>query len=108
MELGLYTFGALGVDPVSGGEITPARRVQDLVEEAVLADQTGLEVFGAGEHHRPDFVVSAPAVVLAAIAARTRHIRLTSAVNVISSDQFVNMGHAPSLSDNLVQVEVTR
>ena len=65
MELGLYTFGALGVDPVTGEQITPAQRMQNLIEEGVLADQAGLEVFGVGEHHRPDFVVSAPAVVLA-------------------------------------------
>jgi probable LLM family oxidoreductase len=91
MELGLYTFGALGIDPVTGEQITAAQRMQNLVEEAVLADQTGLEVFGVGEHHRPDFVVSAPAVVLAAIAARTRRIRLTSAVNVISSDDPVRV-----------------
>jgi probable LLM family oxidoreductase len=91
MELGLYTFGALGADPVTGEEHTAARRVNNLVEEGVLADQAGLDVFGVGEHHRPDFVVSAPAVVLAAIAARTRRIRLTSAVNVISSDDPVRV-----------------
>jgi probable LLM family oxidoreductase len=91
MELGLYTFGALGVDPETSEDITAAARVRNLVEEAVLADAAGLEVFGVGEHHRPDFVVSAPAVVLAAIAARTRRIRLTSAVNVISSDDPVRV-----------------
>src|ERR1700755_1297721 len=79
MEIGIYTFGEL----TSG---TPQERIRDLIEEIELADQVGLDVFGVGEHHRPDFVVSAPAVVLAAAASRTRRIRLTSAVSVISSD----------------------
>src|SRR4051812_40233565 len=65
--------------------------MRQLVEEAQLADQLGLDVFGVGEHHRPDFVVSAPAVVLAAAAARTQRIRLTSAVSVISSDDPVRV-----------------
>src|SRR5256885_4843011 len=60
--------------------------MRDLLEEVELAEQVGLDVFGIGEHHRPDFVVSAPAVVLAAAAARTKRIRLTSAVSVLSSD----------------------
>ncbi len=60
--------------------------MRDLLEEIELADQVGLDVFGVGEHHRPDFVVSAPAVVLAAAAVRTKNIRLTSAVSVLSSD----------------------
>src|SRR5579863_2762101 len=60
--------------------------MRDLLEEIELADQVGLDVFGVGEHHRPDFIVSAPAVVLAAAAVRTKTIRLTSAVSVLSSD----------------------
>ena len=80
MEIGVYTFAELR------GGATAAQRMRDLVEEAELADSVGLDVFGVGEHHRPDFVVSAPAVVLAAIAARTSRIRLTSAVTVLSSD----------------------
>jgi probable LLM family oxidoreductase len=79
MEIGIYTFGELTAG-------TPRERIRDLLEEIELADQVGLDVFGVGEHHRPDFVVSAPAVVLAAAAARTERIRLTSAVSVISSD----------------------
>ena len=79
MEIGIYTFGEL----TSG---TPGQRMRDLLEEIELADQVGLDVFGVGEHHRPDFVVSAPAVALAAAARTTEHIRLTSAVSVISSD----------------------
>jgi len=79
VQLGIYTFGEL----TSG---TPGQRMRDLIEEIELADQAGLDVFGVGEHHRPDFVVSAPAVALAAAARTTKRIRLTSAVSVISSD----------------------
>jgi probable LLM family oxidoreductase len=79
MEIGIYTFGEL----TSG---TAGQRMRDLLEEIELADQVGLDVFGVGEHHRPDFVVSAPAIVLAAAARTTQQIRLTSAVSVISSD----------------------
>jgi probable LLM family oxidoreductase len=90
MELGIYTFGETTPDPGGRGS-GAARRLRDLIEEIVLADQVGLEVFGVGEHHRPDFTVSAPAVVLAAAAERTRNIRLTSAVTVLSSDDPVRV-----------------
>jgi len=80
MEIGVYTFA-----DVRGGR-TPSQRFAQLLEEADLADQVGLDVFGVGEHHRPDYAVSAPAVALAAIAARTKRIRLTSAVTVLSSE----------------------
>jgi len=90
MQIGLYSFGELAPDPATG-RTSPERRIRDLVEEIVLADQVGLDVFGVGEHHRPDFAVSAPAVVLAAAAARTARIRLTSAVSVISSDDPVRV-----------------
>lgn len=86
MELGVYTFGELTRDPSTGHLISPAQRLRDLIEEVELADQVGLDAFGLGEHHRPDYVVSAPAVVLAAAAERTKRIRLTSAVTVLSSD----------------------
>jgi probable LLM family oxidoreductase len=86
MDLGLYTFAEL-----ASGAISPVRRMHDLLEEIELADQVGLDVFGIGEHHRPDFVVSSPAVVLGAAAARTRTIRLTSAVTVLSSDDPVRV-----------------
>src|SRR5947209_3212013 len=82
MEIGVYSFGEV---PESTGA-SAARRLHELIEEIELADEVGLDVFGVGEHHRPDFAVSAPAVVLAAAAARTRRIRLTSAVSVLSSD----------------------
>src|SRR4051794_25017396 len=90
MELGVYTFGERTAD-AAGAIIGPQQRVRDLVEEIELADQVGLDVFGVGEHHRPDFAVSSPAVVLAAAAARTERIRLTSAVSVISSDDPVRV-----------------
>ena len=86
MELGIYTFAELTADPRTGRAVTPSQRLRDLIEEIELADQVGLNVFGVGEHHRPDFAVSAPAVVLAAAAERTKTIRLTSAVSVLSSD----------------------
>src|SRR5512135_3242796 len=90
MELGIYTFGE--TDPrATNDPRVAARRVQDLIEEIVLADEVGLDIFGVGEHHRPDYVVSAPAVVLAAAAARTKNIRLTSAVTVLSSDDPVRV-----------------
>jgi probable LLM family oxidoreductase len=91
MELGIYTFAELTPDTVTGRTISPQQRLRDLIEEVELADRVGLDVFGIGEHHRPDFAVSAPAVVLAAAAERTERIRLTSAVNVISSDDPVRV-----------------
>jgi len=91
MELGIYTFAELTPDPRTGRTVSPQQRLQDLLEEMELADQVGLDVFGVGEHHRPDFAVSAPAVALAAGAARTKRIRLTSAVSVLSSDDPVRV-----------------
>ena len=90
-ELGLYSFAELTPDPLTGQKISPAQRLSDLIESIELADQVGLDVFGLGEHHRPDFVSSAPAVVLAAIAARTKRIRLSTAVTVLSSDDPVRV-----------------
>src|SRR4051794_10106835 len=87
MELGLYTFAEVHPRPGETWSDAAARRFAQLMEEAALADRLGLEVFGVGEHHRPDFAVSSPAVALAAIAARTSDIRLTSAVTVLSSDE---------------------
>jgi probable LLM family oxidoreductase len=90
VEIGVYTFAELRGDG-EGGAISPAERLRDVLEEVELAEQVGLDVFGVGEHHRPDFAVSAPAVVLAAAAARTSRIRLTSAVSVLSSDDPVRV-----------------
>ena len=90
-ELGVYSFGELTPDPRTGRLISPEQRIRYLLEEIELADQLGLDVFALGEHHRPDYVVSAPAVVLAAAAARTKRIRLSSAVSIISSDDPVRV-----------------
>jgi probable LLM family oxidoreductase len=85
MELGIYTFAE--VTPGAGA----GERLRNLMEEIELADQVGLDVFGVGEHHRADYAVSAPAVVLAAASQRTKRIRLTSAVTVLSSDDPVRV-----------------
>jgi probable LLM family oxidoreductase len=85
MELGLATFADL-----SSG-VSPEQRMRDLLEEAQLAEQVGLDVFAIGEHHRPDFLISSPVVALAAIAARTERIRLSSAVTVLSSEDPVRV-----------------
>jgi probable LLM family oxidoreductase len=91
MQIGVYSFAEVTPDATTGVTVSPAQRLTDLLEEIELADQVGLDVFGVGEHHRPDFAVSAPAVMLAAAAARTRQIRLTSAVTVLSSDDPVRV-----------------
>ena len=91
MELGLYTFADVMASPQTGELISQAQRLHNLIEEIELADQVGLDIFGVGEHHRPEYAVSAPAVALAAAAARTQKIRLTSAVTVLSSDDPVRV-----------------
>lgn len=91
MEIGIYSFGERTLDASTGRMPSAQERLNDLVDEIVLADQVGLDVFGVGEHHRPDYLVSAPAIVLAAAAARTTRIRLTSAVSVLSSDDPVRV-----------------
>src|SRR5450631_2279130 len=91
MELGIYSFVETPPGPPETlAERTRARLAQ-MMEEAELADQLGLDVFGLGEHHRPDFLISAPPIALAAVAARTKRIRLTSAVTVLSSDDSVRV-----------------
>jgi probable LLM family oxidoreductase len=90
-EIGLYSFAELAPDPHTGHKISTAERIRDLLEEIELADQVGLDVYGLGEHHREDFVSSAPEVILGAAAARTKRIRLTSAVTVLSSDDPVRV-----------------
>jgi probable LLM family oxidoreductase len=101
MEIGLYTFADVGADPTTGRMTGPAERLRNLVEEIVLADQVGLEVFGLGEHHRPDYAVSAPAVALAAAATQTAKIRLSSAVSVLSSDDPIRVFQQFATLDNL-------
>jgi probable LLM family oxidoreductase len=85
MQIGVDSFGAVISDPTTGLTISPVQRMQNLLEEIELADHVGLDVFGIGEHHRAEFLDSAPAVILAAAAARTKNIRLTSAVTVLSA-----------------------
>src|ERR1700732_1736685 len=85
MEIGVDSFGAVISEPSAGIKLTAVERIENLLEEIVLADQVGLDVFGVGEHHRGEFVDSAPVVILAAAAARTKNIRLTSAVTVLSA-----------------------
>jgi probable LLM family oxidoreductase len=91
MEIGVYTFVENTPDPATGKLLDPAQRLRDLIEEVELADQMGLEVFGIGEHHRPDFLASVPPMLLAAAAERTKSIRLSSAVTVLSSDDPVRV-----------------
>jgi len=85
MELGISTFGEIPIEHTAGNAVNAQKRVEELLKEAVLADEIGLDVFALGEHHRPDYVISAPEVVLAAMAAVTKHIKLSSAVTVLSS-----------------------
>jgi probable LLM family oxidoreductase len=84
-EFGLDTFGDITIG-ANGKPLSHAQVIRNVVDEGVLADQVGVDAFGVGEHHRPDFAVSAPEVVLATIAGRTKRIRLGSAVTVLSSD----------------------
>lgn len=90
MEFGLDTFGDVTRDS-SGALTSQAQVLRDVVDEAVLADELGLDAFGVGEHHRKDFAISAPEVVLAAIASRTKRIALGSAVTVLSTDDPVRV-----------------
>ena len=85
MQIGVDSFAAAISDPATGLSLSPVDRMQHLLEEIELADRVGLDVFGIGEHHREEFLDSAPAVILAAAAARTKSIRLTSAVSVLSA-----------------------
>jgi probable LLM family oxidoreductase len=85
VEIGIDSFAAAISDPATGVTLSPAERLRDLLAEMELADQVGLDVFGIGEHHRAEFLDSAPAIILAAAAARTKKIRLTSAVTVLSA-----------------------
>ncbi len=101
MEIGICTFADVGKHPVTGEVVTPFERLRNLMEEISLADQLGLDVFAIGEHHRPDYAVSAPAVVMAAAAERTKNIRLSSGVTVLSSDDPVRVFQSFSTVDLL-------
>ena len=112
MELGLYTFADTAPDRGPGNAKNAHRRIQNLLEEIKLADEVGLDVFGIGEHHRPDYAVSAPAVVLGAAAAITKNVRLSSAVTVLSSDDpvriFQNFSTVDLLSNGRAEIMVGR
>jgi len=111
IELGLDTFGDVTVGP-DGRLLAQGQVLRDVVEEAVLADQLGLALFGVGEHHRRDFSISAPEVVLAAIASRTRQIHLGSSVTVLSTDDpvrvFERFSTLNALSNGRAEVIVGR
>jgi probable LLM family oxidoreductase len=98
MQIGAFTFADVSLDPRGVG---PEQRLPELVEEIALADEVGLDVFGIGEHHRPDFAAPAPVVLLAAAASRTSRIRLTSAVSVLGSDDPVRVFEQFSMLDSL-------
>ena len=101
MELGLYTFGDVGKNPVTGETVDAQQRLRELVEEIRLADEVGLDIFGLGEHHRPNYAISSPATVLAAAASVTESIRLSSAVSVLSSDDPIRVFQQFATLDNL-------
>ncbi len=109
VELGLDTFGDIPVDD-RGLRVSDGAAIRQVVDEAVLADHVGVDVFALGEHHRPEFAVSAPEIVLAAIAARTSRIRVGTGVTVLSSDdaapvcqRFATLdGIAPGRAEHIV------
>lgn len=111
MELGLYTFADVNPNAADKGAVAH-QRLKDLLEEIELADQVGLDVFGLGEHHRADYAVSSPSTVLAAAAVRTKNIRLTSAVSVLSSDEpvriFQQFSTVDLLSDGRAEIMAGR
>lgn len=112
MEIGITTFVENTPDPSTGKLLSPYQRMQDLLEEIVLSDELGLDVFAIGEHHRPDFIVSSPAVVLAAAAVKTKQIKLSSAVTVLSSDDpvrvFQDFAHVDLLSKGRAEIMAGR
>jgi len=111
IELGLDTFGDVTVG-ADGTQLTQAQTLRNVVEQGVLADQVGLDFIGVGEHHRPDFAISAPEVMLAAIAARTSRIHLGSSVTVLSTDDpvrvFERFSTLNALSNGRAEVIVGR
>ncbi len=91
IEFGLMTFADMAPETASGKGFNAHQRIQNLLEEIKLADELGVDVFGIGEHHRPDYAVSSPTTVLAAAAAITKNIKLSSAVTVLSSEDPVRV-----------------
>ena len=101
MELGIGMFGDLHIDPKTGYKQTPQQRMTEIIEEVKLMDEVGLDFFGIGEHHRPDYAVSSPEIVLAALSTVTKNIKLGSAVSVISSTDPVKLYQDFATVDNI-------
>jgi len=101
MELGIGMFGDLHIDPKTGYTQTPQQRMSEIIEEVKLMDEIGLDFFGIGEHHRPDYAVSSPEIILAALSTVTKNIKLGSAVSVISSTDPVKLHQDFASVDNL-------
>ncbi|WP_314243708.1 LLM class flavin-dependent oxidoreductase [Empedobacter tilapiae] len=101
MELGIGMFGDLHIDPKTGYTQTPQQRMSEIIEEVKLMDEIGLDFFGIGEHHRPDYAVSSPEIMLAALSTVTKNIKLGSAVSVISSTDPVKLYQDFASVDNL-------
>src|SRR5438270_3988905 len=112
MQIGIDSFVETTLDPTTGTTVSQVDRVRDLLEEIQVADEVGLDVFGIGEHHRKEFVASAPAVILAAAAARTKRIILSSAVTVLSSADpvrvFQNFATLDLISQGRAEIVVGR
>ncbi len=112
MEIGIYTFADMAPDGVSGRAINAHQRIKELMEEIQLADQVGLDVFAVGEHHRPDYAVSSPPVILGAAAVITKNIKLSSAVTVLSSEDpvrvFQNFATVDLMSGGRAEIMVGR
>jgi probable LLM family oxidoreductase len=112
MELGISTFADIHPDGVSGKAINAHLRMQEVIAEAKLADETGLDVFALGEHHRPDFMISAPEVILAGVATVTKKLLLSSAVTVLSSTDpvrvYQNFSTLDLLSSGRAEIMVGR
>ena len=112
MEFGLITFADMHPESLLGRGINAHQRIKDLMEEIKLADELGLDVFGIGEHHRPDYAVSSPPILLAAAAMVTKNIKLSSAVTVLSSDDpvrvFQNFSEVDLLSGGRAEIMAGR
>ena len=112
MQIGIDSFAAVISDPETGTTMNPADRLRNLIEEIEVADQVGLDSFGIGEHHRAEYLDSAPVVLLAAAASRTKQIRLTSAVTVLSADDpvrvFQNFATLDLISSGRAEIVVGR
>src|SRR5690242_2779627 len=112
MEFGLITFADMQPESLPGRGINGHQRLKDLMEEIKLADELGLDVFGIGEHHRPDYAVSSPAILLGAAAMVTKKIKLSSAVTVLSSDDpvrvFQNFSEVDLLSGGRAEIMAGR